>query len=187
LVFIHDPIWLRSFLVEVQTQDLDRTIAAVGQIWNTQFPQYPFEYHFLDSLFDRLYRSERVQLQLLSFFSLLSILIAGVGLFSLVAFHLQTRLKEIAIRKVLGANVGSLIRLVSREYFWMVLVGGILAIPLSYWAVQRWLDNFAYRVAISPFWYCFALLGLLGILLGIISWQTWRSSRVDPTNLLRGD
>ena len=185
VLLTYDPIWLRTFMVKVETQNLDGTLADIGGIWSQHFPNYPFEYHFLDELFNQLYQSERVQLRLLSAFSLLSILIAILGLFSLVAYHLQTRLKEIAIRKVLGANVFGLIQMISKDYIWLVLIGGILAIPLTYIGIQRWLENFAYTVPIAPIWFVLPLIGVILLLLIVIGFQTLRSSRINPSELLR--
>ena len=119
------------------------------------------EYHFLDDLFNRLYSRERIQLQLLSVFSGLAILVAFLGLFSLTAYALRTRVREMALRRVLGADQWALVRLIGQEYLGVLLVGGLIALPLSYLAVSRWLQDFAYRVGISIFWY-FLTLGLIG-------------------------
>ena len=184
-VMTYEPIWLRTFLVKVETQDLARTIADVQAIWDTLYPAYPMEYHFLDELFEQLYSRERVQLQLLSIFSGLAIFIAFLGLFSLVAYSLKTRVREIAIRRVLGANLPILIRLIGREYLSVMLLGGLLAVPLSYFIATQWLQAFAYHVGISVWWYALTM-GLIGTLLLItISLQTRISTSINPTDILK--
>lgn len=185
LLIAFEPIWLRSFLVEVETKDLSQTVAAVNKAWEETFPNYPFEYSFLDDKFNNLYQSERRQIELLSWFSLLSIFIAGIGLFSLVAYNLRTRLKELAIRKVLGAEVMALIRLVNKDYTWIVLVSGVLAIPICYLGVQTWLRNFAYTSNISPFFYLLPVIITLAVLLIIISLQTLYNSWINPADHLK--
>ena len=186
-VMTYEPIWLGTFLLNVETQNISATIAQVQQVWDELFPAYPMGYHFLDDLYERLYTRERVQLQLLSVFSGLAILVALLGLFSLTAYTLRTRVREMAIRRVLGANLGALVRLIGREYLGVLLVGGLLALPLSYWAVTRWLQDFAYRVDISVGWYMLTL-GMVGaLLLLIVGWQTRLSTADNPAEVLRGE
>lgn len=184
LLMVFDPIWLRSFLLELETKQLPSTIKQIGAVWEESFPKYPFEYHFLDDLFNDLYEAESTQIQLLSWFSLLSIFIAAIGLFSLVAYNLQMRMKEIAIRKVLGANLKNLIQLISKEYIWIIIVSGSIAIPISYYGVHQWLENFAYRIDISFFTYLMTLFIILVTLLFIISMQTFWSTQANPADNL---
>ena len=186
-VLTYEPIWLRTFLLNIETQHISTTIAQVQQVWNELFPAYPMEYHFLDDLYERLYTRERVQLQLLSVFSGLAIGVALLGLFSLTAYTLRTRVREMAIRRVLGANLGALIRLVGREYLAVLLVGGLLALPLSYWAVSHWLQDFAYRVEVSVGWYVLTLIGVSVLLLLVVGWQTRLSTSDNPAEVLRGE
>ena len=186
-VMVYEPLWLNTFLIKVETAGVAQTLANIQTIWNDLFPIYPMEYYFLDDLFQRLYTQERVQLQLLSIFSGLAIVIAFLGLFSLVAYALRTRTRELAIRRVLGANLGSLIRLISTEYAWVLLIGGIVAIPLSYLAISRWLESFAYRVDISALWYLLTI-SFIGLLLVVtIGWQTRRSTSANPATVLRDE
>ncbi len=186
-VMTYEPIWLRTFLLNLETQNISATVAEVQQVWDELFPAYPMEYHFLDDLYERLYTRERVQLQLLSVFSGLAILVALLGLFSLTAYTLRTRVREMAIRRVLGANLIVLIRLVGREYLGVLLAGGLLALPLSYWAVTRWLQGFAYRVEVSMGWYVLTLGVVSALLLLIVGWQTRLSTADNPAEVLRGE
>ncbi len=186
-VMVYEPLWLNTFLVKVETAGLPQTLENIHAIWNDLFPTYPMDYHFLDDLFERLYTQERVQLHLLSTFSGLAIVIAFLGLFSLVAYALKTRTRELAIRRVLGANFGSLIRLISQEYAWLLLTGGIIALPLSYLSISRWLEGFAYRVDISVLWYLLTISFIGLLLLATIGWQMRRSTSANPATVLRDE
>ncbi len=187
LVMTHEPVWLSTILIKVSTPQLATTLAQLQETWNGQFQAYPMEYHFLDELFGQLYQQERVQLRLLSVFSGLIIFIAFVGLFGLIAYSLRARVKEIAVRRVLGANVRSLLYLIGREYVRVMLAAGLLAIPLSYWAVRQWLAGFAYRVDISLGWYGLTAVVIGLLLLLTVGWHARRSAAVNPAVVLRDE
>jgi putative ABC transport system permease protein len=187
IVMVYEPVWIRTFLVKVETKDIQASIGRIQSAWDKMFPQYPLEYFFLDELYGNLYKGERIQLQLLYIFSGLAIIIAFIGVIGLITYALKTRVREIAIRKVMGASVNDLIRLISREYLMVLLTGGALAIPLSNYALSQWLSTFAYRVEISPMSYAlvFSFMGLL--LIATIGWQTFRSSLASPSDVLRNE
>lgn len=187
LVMVYEPIWIRTFLIKVETLHLQQSIEEIRAGWDMMFPLYPMEYHFLDDLYENLYKTERVQLQLLYLFSGLAIFIAFVGLLGLIAYALKTRVKEMAIRKVLGASGLNLIRMISREYLAVLLVSGSLAIPISYYAVTQWLSNFAYRVDVSPVAYVLTVLLVAVLLILTISLQTLRGSSINPAETLRDE
>ena len=185
MVLTFEPLWLRTFLVKVETDDLSKTLSQVQNIWDQNFKQYPFEYQFLDTLFDQLYKTESNQVALLTWFSLLSIIIAGIGLISLVAYSLYTREKEMAIRKVLGANAAALIRLISKEYLLVMSIGGMIGIPLSYFVVRKWLENFAYHTDHPIGFYVLAFFIVIGIILFVIGGQTLLATQKNPANRLK--
>jgi putative ABC transport system permease protein len=149
------------------------------------FPQYPFEYVFIDDLYENLYKSERRQIELLYGLSGLAIFIAFLGLFGLVAYSLKTRTKEIAVRKIFGADYLRLVGLLSREYLIVIIIASLIAVPISFYLVSRWLENYAYRVAISWGDYLVTLILIAIILLGTIGFHTFNSSRVNPIDSLR--
>jgi putative ABC transport system permease protein len=187
IVMVYEPVWIRTFLIKVETQRIKESLEQIQAAWDTMFPLYPLEYHFLDDLYQNLYMGERVQLQLLCIFSGLAIFIAFTGLIGMIAYALKTRVKEIAIRKVLGASVTDLIRMIGKEYLTVLLIGGVLAVPLSYYGVKQWLSNFAYRVDISPASYLLTLAVIAFLLLGTIGLQTFRTSRINPADTLRDE
>lgn len=184
LILTVEPIWLSNILVKVETANLEKTIAQIEQVWQDLFP-YALEYSFLDELFTKLYQQDRVQLQLLSILSLIAILISFMGLISLVAYALRTRSKELAIRRVIGANLTNLTMLIGKEYLWIVLIATLVGIPVSYHWVSQWLNNFAYHIEISPIIYVIAILLIFGLLVGTIYLQTFKATNNNPVQALR--
>lgn len=186
-IMVREPVWLRTFLIKVAAQDVAGSLHKVSTTWNELYPSYPMEYFFLDDLYNNLYKGERVQVQLLFIFSGLAILIAFIGLLGLVAYALKTRTKEIAVRKVLGASIRDLIGLMSREYIIVMLIGSVVAIPVSVYGLNQWLSGFAYHVDISPVSYGIALLSIVGLLIATVGLQTSRAARLNPADTLRDE
>ncbi|WP_421892376.1 ABC transporter permease [Marinoscillum sp.] len=187
IVFVFEPLWLRNFLVKVETNHMESTLELIEDNWNQLFPQYPFEYHFVDDLYAKLYQNERKQLQLLYLLSGLAMVIAFIGLFGLIVYSLKTRTREVAIRRVLGASFISVVKLISREYLMVLIVSGAVAIPLSYFFISRWLEGFAYRVDVSPMSYMITL-GFIGlILLSTIALQTLKGVKTNPADILKDE
>lgn len=187
VVMVYEPVWLRTFLVKTDGRDVTTTMAGLASAWEDLFPLYPLEYHFLDELYDNLYKGERVQLQLLYILSGLAIFIAFTGLVAMVAYTLRTRVRELAIRKVLGATISDLMRMMSKEYVAVLFIGGLVAIPASVYAVRQWLSGFAYRIDISPVAYVVTLLSIGLMLLATIGLQTLRSDDSNPADVLRSE
>jgi putative ABC transport system permease protein len=187
IIMVYEPVWLRTFLIKVETKNIQQTINGLQLAWDKLFPMYPMEYYFLDDLYENLYKAERAQLQLLYIFSGLAVVIALIGLIGLIAYTLRTRVKEIAIRRVLGATPADLIHLISSEYLLVLLIGGGLAIPVSVYGLQQWLSTFAYRVDISPYLYIVTLVSIGLLLLLTIGLQTLHSARMNPADTLRDE
>jgi len=184
-ILLYEPVWLRTFLVKLSTNDMQQTVSSISNIWDELFPQYPMEFHFLDDMYNELYQSDRVKLELLYMLCALAVFIALIGLFALVACALKTRVKEIALRKVLGADLPRLILLIGKDYFYLLGVASLFAIPLSYYFVNDWLRQFAYRteIAASRYLVSVALIGFL--VLVTIVFQTIRTSIHNPAEILR--
>lgn len=186
-IMVYEPIWLRTFLIKVETNHIQETITSIKSSWDDWFPLYPLEYHFLDDMYETLYKSERVKLQLLYLLSGLAIVISFIGLFGLIAYSLKSRIKEIAIRKVLGANVVSLIKMISKEYLFILLIASVIAFPLSYYFIDQWLQQFAYKVDISIMNYSWSILLVGFLILLTISSQTIKTSLINPADTLRDE
>lgn len=187
VIMVQEPVWLRTFLVKVEAGDVQASMEKIHAAWNDLFPFYPMEYFFLDDLYDNLYNGERVQLRILMMFSALAVLIAFIGLIGLVAYALQTRNKELAIRQVLGAQIRDLIGLMSREYIIILVIGGLIAVPLSIYILNVWLDSFAYHAEISPWSYVFTFFSMMALLLITVGLQTLKASRRNAAQTLRDE
>jgi putative ABC transport system permease protein len=187
VVMVNEPMWLRTFLIKIKAQDMPGSVEKIGQTWNELFPSYPMEYFFLDDLYNNLYKGERVQIQLLFVFGALAIMIAFIGLVGLIAYALKTRTKEMAVRKVLGATLPDLIRLMSYEYLLVLFIGAILAVPLSIYGLNEWLSGFAYHVNISPLSYALTLMLIVLLLIVTVSLQTFKAAGVNPAETLRNE
>ena len=172
-----------NVLVRVKPAD----VPAVRSIWTSLVPDYPFEANFLDTSFNQQYQQEEKAQILLSWFAGLIIFIACLGLFGLAAYTAESRTKEIGIRKVLGASVGSIVTLLSKDFLKLVLIAIVIASPIAWWAMNRWLQDFAYKIAIE--WWVFAGAGLLavGIALLTVSFQSIRAALMNPVKSLRSE
>ena len=157
----------------------------LGDTWAQFYPDWPFEFHFADQGFDAQYRGEESLGQIFTTFALLAIGIACLGLFGLALFTAQQRTKEIGVRKVLGASVGSIVVLLSKEFTILVLVAFVVAVPLAYVAMDRWLQDFAYRVDVP--WWIFVVPGLAALVIAwlTVSYQSIKSVLTNPVESLR--
>jgi putative ABC transport system permease protein len=171
--------------VRIRPDNISATLANLEKTWRTLAPEYPFTYHFLDESFGKMIEKERKMSQIFTIFSGLAIFIACLGLLGLVAFSAQQRTKEIGIRKVLGASAPQIIFLLSRDFTRLVLIAIIIAWPIAWYGMHRWLQDFAYRIEIS--WWVFGLAGLAALLIALltVSFQAIKASLANPVNALR--
>jgi ABC-type antimicrobial peptide transport system permease subunit len=168
-----------------QASDLKSTLASIEQQWNEVYPDNRFEYTFLDESIAKLYEKETQTGQLVNTATAIAILISCMGLFGLAMFTAEQRTKEIGVRKVLGASVGSIVTLLSKEFVLLVIVSLVIASPIAWWAMHQWLKDFAYKIAIE--WWVFALAGTtaVGIALLTVSFQSVKAALVNPAKSLR--
>jgi len=175
-----------SFIsVKVDTKDLAGTIAAVKKEFDGFFPGNLYDYFFLDDRFNEQYNSERLFGKVFALFSGFAIFIACLGLFGLALFATAQRTKEIGIRKVLGASVANIVALLSKDFIRLVMIAFVIASPLTWFVMHKWLQDFAYRINISG-WISLAA-GLLALLvaIGTISFQAIRAAVANPVKNLR--
>lgn len=174
-----------TFAVRVLPDNLPQTLADLQQNWEAFFPERPFEYAFLDDTINRQYRAQAEQSQLLGVFAGLAIFISCLGLFGLVAHYTVQRTKEIGVRKVLGASITSILFLLSRNFLILVGIAIVIAALVGGWVMNRWLENFAYRIAMP--WWIFALAGLVavGIALLTVVAQSLKTALTNPVKSLR--
>jgi putative ABC transport system permease protein len=166
---------------------LREKIAAVEAIFHKHQPQSPFDYYFLDDAFNELYQSEDRLANIFSGFTTVGLVIACLGLFGLVTFYTEVRTKEVGIRKVLGAGMRSVLVLLSKDFIYLVLVSVVVASPLAYWLMQKWLSSFAYRIAIPLWFFVAAAVGVLTVACVTVGVQAWRAARSNPAEALRSE
>lgn len=185
IAFAMMPNWYDTFLIRMAPGQIPETMAFVEQTWNSVYGNWPFAYNFADQAFDAQYRSEEQLGSIFTVFSLLAILIACLGLFGLASFTAEQRTKEIGVRKVLGASVGSIVYLLSKEFTRLVVVALVFAIPLSFFAMNAWLDSFAYRIDIA--WWVFVLAGVAALFIAwfTVSYQSIKAAIANPIRSLR--
>jgi putative ABC transport system permease protein len=171
--------------MRINTSNLPRTIDHVRKSWATAFRGNPFEYFFLDEYFDRQYASERKFEKLFVSFAVLAIIIGCLGLFGLSAYTASQRIKEIGIRKVLGASVPDITKMLSKDFLRLVIIAIVIASPIAWWAMSKWLEDFAYRVSIS--WWIFVVAGALALLIAMltVSLQAIKAAIANPIKSLR--
>jgi len=175
----------RNLLVKISGSEVKPALAGISKVWTAMAPHRPFEYEFLDDQFNELYSAETRTGKLFYNFSLLAIGLACLGLFGLVSFTAKQRTKEIGIRKVLGASVGSIISLLSGEFVRLVLLASLVAIPITWFAMRNWLNDFAYRIELS--WWMFALAAFAALLIAVttVFVQAIQSALENPVKSLR--
>jgi putative ABC transport system permease protein len=185
LLFIATPDWYSLFSVRVRPENISETLTFLEKKWAEFDSSHPFTYTFFDAQFGQLHQAEQQMGRLLSYVAILAILIACLGLFGLSAFTAEQRTKEIGVRKVLGASVGNVMLLLSKDFTKLVLLGFIAAAPLAYYAMNQWLQEFAYRTEIGSG--VFILSALLALLIAwvTVSYQSIRAALANPVESLR--
>ena len=174
-----------NFYIKMKPDHIPATVESINQTFKSFNPGLPMDFHFLDDDFDKLYRTELQMSKIFGYFSLLAIIISCLGLIGLSLFVTELRTKEIGIRKVNGAKSLEIFSLISKEYIVWVLLSILIATPVAWFAMHKWLENFAYKTNLS--WWIFVLSGLLalGIALFTVSWQSWKAATRNPVEALR--
>lgn len=173
--------------VKVNNADISQVIEGVSSVWDRFSPNEAFRYTFLDESFARMYTNVQRMGRIFTSFAVLAIIIACLGLFALSAFMIEQRSKEISIRLVLGASLNSIFRLLTQNFLILVLISLVIAIPIAWYMMQQWLEDYQYRIQIS--WDVFLLAGLVAVLISIltISYQSIRAALINPVNNLRSE
>ena len=182
---IFPDVSFNTLMVRLSGKDVPQTLALLSKQWKEIAPQLPFEYEFMDDEFNRLYTSETRIGTAFGVFAFLAIFLACLGLFGLATFTILQRTKEIGIRKVLGASVQQIVGLLSKDFLKLVILSILIASPIAYYFMDKWLQDFAYRVDIS--WWIFALAGIVAIVIALltVSYQAIRAALANPVKSLR--
>jgi putative ABC transport system permease protein len=173
--------------VKIKATDVDKTIAFIGQQWQQLYPNRLFEYRFLDQDFESAYHADELRGRIFTAFSTLTILIACLGLFGLATFTTEQRVKEIGVRKVLGASVSSVVLLLSKDFTRLVLLSFPIAIPIAYFSMDRWLQSFPYKTGIQAWVFIVACLLTLLICWATVIYQSLKAAMKNPVTSLRAE
>jgi putative ABC transport system permease protein len=189
LVWINNPrygLW-PTITIHTNTNNYRDLLAQIGDVWKKNMAGVPFEYVFMDESVQKQYETEITMSRVINSFTIMAILISSLGLFGLAAFSAEQKHKEIGIRKVLGASVPVVVRLLSREFLFLVIISWVIASPVAWWAMNKWLQGFVYRINIQ--WWMFALTGVIAMAIAFVSvgFQSIRAALMNPVKALRSE
>jgi putative ABC transport system permease protein len=179
------PFGYSTISFRVKGENLKETLTHLEKVWKKFNTEWPFEYRFLDDNFDKFYRAEEKLATLFTFFTGFAIFVACLGLFGLVVYSTTQKYKEISIRKVLGAEEGTLVMHLSKIYVALLAIAFVVAIPLSYYAANKWLEKFPFRIEVTPMLFIKAALLIMGIALITVGIQSLKAARSNPVNALK--
>ncbi len=185
LAVVVDPEEFRYAVVRLTAGEIPVSLEEVKKIWRQVFPLYPIEYRFFDEDFDQMYRQDERMGKFLKVFSALAVFIACMGLFGLASYTAEQRTKEIGVRKVLGASSPGIVLLLTKEFAKWVLAANVLAWPVAYFVMRKWLQGYAYRAGIALWLFVLAGAGALVIALATVSFQAVRAAGADPVKALK--
>jgi putative ABC transport system permease protein len=176
-----------NMAIRINTKNIPSLISQIKNKWNSMAPGLTFNYTFMDNDFNNLYHAEQQTGKLFITFAVFAIFIACLGLFGLVTYAAEQRTKEIGIRKVLGAGVGRIVTMLSKEFVRLVLIASCIGFPVAWWAMDQWLQSFAYRTHIS--WWVFVIAGCTTITIALvtISFQAIKAAIANPVESLRAE
>jgi len=173
--------------IKISGNNVNSAINTIREAWRKLQPETPFEYTFLDERFQKLYNSEQQQGNLFTIFSFIAIFIACLGLFGLSAFTITQRVKEIGVRKVLGASIPQIVTELSKDFLKLVLIASVIALPIAWYSMSKWLLDFAFRISIQ--WWVFVMAGIVAVVIAFvtISFQSIKAAMANPVKSLRSE
>jgi putative ABC transport system permease protein len=177
--------WLQYVFIKVDKNRIPEALGRIRAAFEKFAPDYPYSFEFLDEAFNRDYSVETQQRRLFNAFGMLSVFVAGLGLFGLAAFTAERKTKEIGIRKVLGASASSLVAMMTREYLVWVALANIIAWPAGYYFMTKWLNGFASRITLEVPFFLAASAAMLVVVLAAVGTRTLRAARANPVDSLR--
>jgi len=186
VLIIYPPI-VGKVAVKVKASNISKAIQDIRTVWNKFSPDFPLDYNFLDENFEKMYKSEEKLSRLLWIFTAMAIFIGCMGLFGLAAFSAEQRVKEIGIRKVLGASASNIVTLLSGNFVKLIILSLLIAGPVAWWVMNKWLEDFAYRISIG--WLVFVIAGASAIIIAMItvSFHAIRAAVANPVAALRSE
>jgi putative ABC transport system permease protein len=178
---------MNSYSLKLNTSNLQQALAQVKQVWNKRFPASPFTFFFLDEHFNEQYRNDQLFSTILWLFTLLAIFIASLGLFGLSLYTVAKRTKEISLRKVLGATVLQITGLITKDYVKLIVYAGVIAIPVAYFLLQNWLNDYAFHISVGLWFFVLPFLLIMVIAMSTVLYQSIRAALTNPVKNLRNE
>ena len=185
--YYYAPEEFNNINLKFNAANMNKTVKEVEAAWHELFPSVPFEGFFMDDRYKSLYAKEMNTTKIFGIFAILCIFISCLGLFGLVSFVINQKTKEIAIRKVFGSNIRQIIKIISKEFIILVIIASVISIPLAYFYMENWLNNFAYKISLS--WYYFAIATFAALLIAFLTiiYKTISAANANPANSLRDE
>jgi len=173
------------FIIGIDPTHSEKAITTINSTWQKINPDFPLQYEFLTDSYQKVYAGEYAQTRVLSLFAIVSVILSSLGIFAISAFNLQRRVKEIGIRKVNGARISEVLLLLNKSLLKWIVLAFVISTPVAWYAMHKWLENFAYKINLS--WWIFAGAGILVLLIALItvSLQSWRAATRNPVEVLR--
>ncbi|WP_273273257.1 FtsX-like permease family protein [Roseivirga sp.] len=190
MIFAYEPsngFNVSRVLIEIRTDQIQETISAIEDLWTEVIPDQGFNFQFLDSRFEKLYTSEIRLGKIMSIFTFIAILISCMGLYGLIMFSIQSKTKEVGIRKVMGASVSQIVMLFNRQVFWLIGLAVLVAIPIAYWTMNNWLNGFAYHVDISALTIILTICSSFLLAFLTVFFRSYKAANANPVNVLRSE
>ena len=194
---LHDPIgplliflgrdFSRDYILRINGNKIENTLSELEALWKQRIPDRPFSYHFLDDDYNKLYLAEQRTSSLFTIAALLAIVLACLGLFGLAAYSTVQRTKEIGIRRVLGASMANITLLLSKSFLQLVMIAILVAIPLAWWAGNKWLQDFAFRISVHSYIFIITALVTIAIALATVAFHSIRTTLRNPVKSLRSE
>jgi putative ABC transport system permease protein len=180
-----NPSMVHEIAIRMNTQNLKQTIAFLKDLWKVTGGTTPFEFEFTNDILKKLYESDIRFSKIIGLMAIIAILIASLGLFGLSLLLSQQKTKEIGIRKINGAKIFEVMIMLNLDFIKWIFIAFVIACPIAFYAMHRWLGTFAYKTELS--WWIFALAGILALVIAIltVSWQSWRAATRNPVEALR--
>jgi len=183
----YNGLSVAKVLIKIKTKNIPETLEKIEDKWQEFIPEYPFRAEFMDSRFENLYTAEMKIGRIFKLFMIIAIFISSLGLYGLISFLAETKLKEISIRKVLGASILQLVNLLTRDVYMLIIIASLIAIPVAYLVIEQWLDNFAYRTNIS-IWAVLTTILMALFISGItVFFKTYKTAQTNPVDTLRNE
>jgi putative ABC transport system permease protein len=185
LVLFQKPIWYGTMMIEIDPANIEESLSFIRTTWDRIFPEYFFDYRFSNDMYRASYQNEKIQSDLSKYFSFLAIFLASLGMFAMSTFMARSRIKEITIRKVNGADSLDIFYMLTRQFMNWIITSVILAVPAGWWVIMKWSENYPYKVNLS--WWIFLISGIMALVFAWLSvlFQTIQASRQNPVEALR--